>query len=58
MITAILTPTGEKKHGQDTFVVSNVGQQPFWPHEGDTIRRNDIEWLVNKKGWLVEIADK
>ena len=55
--TATLTPVAERKHGQRCYRVSGVGQPPFWPHDGDTIRENDIAWLKNKKGWLVEIGE-
>ena len=52
MTKAILIPVGEKH-----FVVTNVGKPAFWPHDGDIIRKTDIPWLVEKKGWHVEIKE-
>jgi len=49
----ILTPTEEGK-----FLVSNVGTPYFFPHDGDIISMNDVEYIKGKKGWTVEIKEE
>ncbi len=34
-----------------------TGEPAFWPHEGDTMYRNDIPWLRRTRGWTFTILE-